>query len=274
MCKRKTDKVINVGAEIAGNFASMALADAIMPGVSMLGNVVGPVVKTVIGDIAHRLLSNNENRRLAYVEDCIIRSIKQRLDAGEQPRRDDDFYVEDKYQQSSASKLLEGTLYKCKQEYEGKKLKFYGNFWSNICFANGVNYETADSIISHFSALSYQQIKILVYLNADKIIPLGSWEKYMFNEEILSPYFTFYSDCLHLYNVRLAVQPKNPSGGVQLGTPKICISPFGKLMCNLLELEISESEFAEIASYINFINAIVDRLKNETNISTIPPNVK
>lgn len=262
MGKNIIEKAITVCANTAGDIATAAMSEMVFPGSSLIGGVVGEVVTIVTEDIAQRMLSVAEKKRLIYVEECIVDKVNKRLAAGEQPRRDEEFYVKDEYEQTSASKLLEEVLLKCKQEFEAKKLKSFGNFWSNICFENGVTYEAANSIITQFASLSYQQVKILTYLNTGAIIPLGKWEKYMFSNETVAPYYTVYSDCLHLYNVRLAAQ-KDTDKGVRLGTPDICISPSGKLMCRLLELELTELEFKEISTLIQNIDAIVSRLMKE-----------
>ena len=81
----------------------------------------------------------------------------------------------------------------------------------------------------------------------------------MFSNQELSYYYTLYTDCLQLYNIRLAGQP-NTEQGIRIGTPDICISPSGKLMCYLFELELSNEESEELAKRINAIDIIVKRL--------------
>lgn len=44
----------------------------------------------------------------------MVARVQARLYAGNQPRRYEDYYVNDEYGQSSASKLLEEMLLKCK----------------------------------------------------------------------------------------------------------------------------------------------------------------
>lgn len=265
MGKESRKKIVEIGSSILGGIVSSSFDEIVIPGSTLLGAVIGPVVTEVTEDIALRMLSHAENDRLQFVSKQLIAKIQRRLDAGECPRRDDDFYVRDEYGQSSASKLLEEVLLKAKQEFEAKKLEFYSNFWSNVCFENGITYETANSLIGQFSALSYQQIKILVYLDNGYTIPLGKWEKYMFSSSTLAPYYTLYSDCLHLFNYRLAAQHSSKSEEIQLGTPDVCISPSGKLMCRLLELGFRQEEYEDSVSLIHNIDEIVDRLMMESN---------
>ena len=258
------NKIINIVAGISGDIVSTSLANLAIPGATVLGVVLGPIVSAVTGDMAQRMLSQAENEKLTFVSKRIVQTIQQRIESGSIPRQDD-FYVNDEYGQSSASKLLEEMLLNCKQEFEAKKLLFYSNFWTNICFENGISYEAANSIINQFSSLSYQQVKVLSALNNGCIIPVGKWEKYMYREQILEPYYTFYSDCLYLYNVRLASQEVTAEGGIKIGTPDICISPSGRLMCKLLEINFVEKEIKETTSYIQNIDSIVNRLMKEAN---------
>lgn len=256
------ENTIGIGASIAGNLSVTALTNLAIPYSSIIGCVAGPVLTTITEDLAHRMLSKLEQDRLAFVEEYIVRKIEQRLKCGELPRCDDFYAPLDEAGQSSASKLLEATLFKCKQEVEEKKLKPLGNFWANMCFENTVSCESANNILTQFSALTYQQIKVLKYLNKDNIINIGDWEREMFSNDILAPYYIFYSDCLHLYNIRLASQ-SDTTCGVRLGTPNICISPSGKLMCRLMELEADDQELIEMSALVNNISAIVSRLKKE-----------
>lgn len=251
------ENTISTGANITGNIAATVLSGITTPYSTIMGCMAGPVISAITGDLANRMLSKLEHNRLSIVEKHIKDKINKRLEGGEQPRCDD-FYATDDVGQSSASKLLEETLFKCKQEFEGKKLKPMGNFWVNMCFENKVSYETANSIITQYSVLTYQQVKILMYLNSGEIITIGDWEREMFSNDILAPYYFFYSDCLYLYNVRLASQSET-THGVRLGTPNIRISPSGKLMCRLLELEPDEQELKEISALVHNISAIVSR---------------
>lgn len=257
------DIIVNITSDALGEAASVAVDEMIFPGSGLLGLLIGPVVTAISEDFIHRKLSHWENDRLKFVGKNVVAKVQTRLEAGEQPRKDDEFYAYDEYGQSSASKLLEEMLLKCKQEFEAKKLKSYSNFWGNICFENGVSYESANSILGLFSTLSYQQVKLLVYLNSGHTIPLNNWEKYMFTSQILEPYYTLYSDFLQLFSVRLACSKEAANGAFQVGTPEICISPSGKLMCRLLELQLSDEEMKELSDYIQSVNGIVVQLRNK-----------
>ena len=255
--------IISAGTTALGDFAKDSVVEMLFPCSGLLGTLIGPVVATLSEDFLQREMSKAETTRLRFVGENVVTKVQIRLDSGDQPRRDDDFYIKDDYEQSSASKLLEAMLLKCKQEFEAKKLISYSNFWANICFENGISYEAANSLIAQFSSLSYQQVKLLIYLSSGNTVPLNNWEKFMFTAEILEPYYTLYSDFLQLYSVRLARAVETENGAIQVGTPEICISPSGKLMCSLLELQLSDDEMKELSAYIQSVNGIVTCLRNE-----------
>lgn len=249
------ENIIEAGANVTGAIVSTSMA-SISPPMALLGTIIGPVVTAVTSDVANRALSRSESDRVNGVTQYMFDKVEKRLNDGDQPRRDDVFYLRDEYNQSSAEKLLEETLLRTKQEFEAKKLEYYGNFYANICFENNVSYETANSIIGLFSSLSHQQVKILAYLNTGKTIPLDKWEKEMYIDDRLAPYYMFFSDCLHLYSIRLASNPT-----MKLGVPEIHISHSGKLMCKLLEIVMTEQELREIESQVIYIEKIVEGLK-------------
>lgn len=258
--------LVSAGTTALGEAAKFAVSELSFPGAGTLGGLISPVVKSISNDFLQREMSKSENTRLRFVGENVVSKVQARLNAGDQPRRDDDFYINDDYGQSSASKLLEEMFLKCKQEFEAKKLISYSNFWANICFENGISYEVANSLIAQFSSLNYQQVKLLIYLCADNTVPLNNWEKYMFTEEILESYYTLYSDFLHLYSTRLARAVETANGAIQVGTPEICISPSGRQMCSLLELHLPEEEMNELSGYIQSVNGIVNRLRNEADV--------
>lgn len=257
--EEKNNIMVETFSQISGNLVSKTAE--IATGCPCLGEILGPIVTSGINEVLSRSLSNMENQRIGIVSKQIEIKIEQRINNGDLPRRNDDFYLRDEYNQTSASKLLEETLIKCKQEFEAKKLNYYANFWANVCFENNVSYEDANSLIALFSTLSYQQINILTYLASDEKIMMNQWEKYMFSDTKLAPYFTFYTDCLQLYNTRLAVQPITINGGIQVGTPNICISSSGRLMYKLFELEIKEDDRKRILEQILAIDSIIKRIK-------------
>lgn len=255
----KNNIIVDTLSQISGNLVSETVELA--TGCPCLGDILGPIVTSGIKDVLNRSLSNMENQRIDIVFKQIKTKVEQRIEKGDLPRRDDDFYVKDEYGQTSASKLLEETLIKCKQEFEAKKLNYYANFWANVCFENNVSYEDANSLIALFSTLSYQQINILTYLASGENIMMKKWDKYMFSDSSLAHYFTFYTDCLQLYNTRLAVQPIAVNGGIQVGTPNICISSSGRLMRKLFEFEIKEDDRKRILDQIQAIDSIIKRIK-------------
>lgn len=253
------DQIISAGANLSGALVGAA-AKLVLPENIVLDAVIAPIFTSVSQGLVNRIVSQNEKTRISIVYEQAAFKIQQKLNNNEIPR-DDDYYAEDEFQQSSASKILEGTLLKCKDEIEAKKMSGYSSFLANISFDHNLSYEEGNAMMVKYASLSIQQICILKYLNEGNIIPLGKWEKYMLKYDELKHYFTFYSDCLSLYNDRLAGQPEAKKGTIQLGTPEICFSQLGRMMCSYFNQGLSEKEKILIETKINTIQAIVDRLK-------------
>lgn len=261
MAEEKREALISVGSNTIGAVAGAATGIA-FPQLGIANAIIAPIFTAVSQGLAHRIVCYNENTRMNTVYEQAIIKIQQKLDDNQVPRSDD-FYQNDEYQQSSASKILEETLLKCKDEVEAKKMSGYSSFLANISFDHSISYEEGNAMAAKYASLSLQQIRILRCLNEGYIIPLGRWEKYMLKYEELKHYFTFYSDCLSLYNERLAGQSEAAKGTLQLGTPEICESQLGRMMCSLFDQKLTGEDKEFIETKINTIQAIVDRLKEK-----------
>lgn len=259
MINDNRDLLISAGANTVGSLIG-ATTGLIFPQLGLANSVIAPIFTAVSQGLANRIVCHNEGARINVVYEQALNKIQKRLDANEIPRADD-FYLIDEYQQSSASKILEQALLKCKDEIEAKKMSGYSSFLANISFDHTISYEEGNAMLLKYASLSLQQICILKYLNEGHLIPLGKWEKCMLKYKELEHYFTFYSDCLSLYNDRLAGQPEAAKGTLQLGTPEICFSPLGNMICKLFDLKMSSEEKHLIESKISTIQVLVDRLK-------------
>ncbi|MBC1473281.1 hypothetical protein HB852_01440 [Listeria grandensis] len=58
---------------------------------------------------------------------------------------------------------------KVQQEYEIKKLKYYGNFLANIAFSEEISKEEANKLITLINVLTYRQIKLIALLSGQVI---------------------------------------------------------------------------------------------------------
>lgn len=253
------DNAIELVSKTIGNLAQTCATMTANPYIIIITSFVQPTIEKTTQDLLSRMLSIAEKNRVRLVFDTIVDKINYRLQSGDAPRRDDEFYLDDNYGQSSAKKLLESTFIKCKQEYEAKKLELFANFWANIIFENSIQYESANSLLTQLSQLSHQQLQILYYLYTGHTIPLSKWERLMFKEETLKPYYHLYTDITYLYTVRLASQ-KVENNGLQIGTPhNIYISPSGESMCKLIDFS-QYSNDNDISTKIDEINVLIDKL--------------
>jgi predicted transcriptional regulator len=168
MNKKNTDKriaiFINKGSEIAGAATGGAIGFlAGGPAGAAFGAAMGPIVKTslqTIGDVAQRILSHREIIRVAGVSALAIDNIRQRLEKGEQPR-DDDFFQPRKGALPKAVELFEGVLLKSKSEHEEKKIPFFANLFSSVCFRQDVSSDEGNWFVQLLERLNYRHLNIL-----------------------------------------------------------------------------------------------------------------
>lgn len=216
--------------------------------------IIAPIIEQVSSDLLSRMLGKREKTRVDIVLSVAKDNICQKLAEGK-ICRNDDFYAMEENGPSSAEKILEATLLKCREEYENRKLNMYSYFFSNVSFDETVSYEEANSIISLFEQLSFQQVLILAYFARVDFVDMKFWDAKFQVDVTAQKYYCFYSDCVSLSNMRLICYSE---GGAKNGLSNEKISPLGRKMANLMEFSrISQDEIAEIEKTILCLQQIV-----------------
>lgn len=247
--------------DVVKEFLPKALGSASQIGVESLGipaiiagTIISPIIEKVSEELLSKLLGNREKSRIELVLAATKNNIRAKLAEGKLCRNDD-FYAMQENGSSSAEKILEATLLKCREEYENRKLNMYSYFFSNVSFDETVSYEEANSIISLFEQLSFQQVLILAYFARVDFVDMKLWDAKFQVDETAQKYYCFYSDCVSLSNMRLICYSE---GGAKNGLSNEKISPLGRKMANLMEFSrIAQDEIAEIEKTILCLQQIV-----------------
>ncbi len=166
------EKNIQQLAEFIGSLADIAGA----AGGSLLGALTGdPIVVAagaVVGtsfakavqmsanEFAYRQLSQREKYRVGNGLIFALSKIVELLENGKSPRVDD-FFDEDVTGRSPSQEILEGTLIKCKNEPEEKKVKYIGNIFANVAFMPEVLPAGANWVLQKAEELTFRQLCIL-----------------------------------------------------------------------------------------------------------------
>lgn len=92
-------------------------------------------LKRILGDVAERQLSHDEQRRMGGAAVHAVNQIYLRLIAGEIPRQDG-FFESLSDDRSPAQTAFEGVLQTCRVLWEQKKLPFVANIYANAYFSD------------------------------------------------------------------------------------------------------------------------------------------
>jgi len=169
--KDKVKSLISTGSDIAGAATGEALGFLTAgPGGAAFGGAVGVIISKVLSDIANRLLSNREKKRVGATATFALTKIKSRLDAGDK-RRDDGFFEKKEKRRSDAEEIFEGVLLKAKNEHEEKKAKILGNIFANTAFFPGFSAGEANHLLRIAESLTYREMCILSLVHRKEKIP-------------------------------------------------------------------------------------------------------
>lgn len=141
------------------------------------GGTVSETLKRALADMTSRVFSRREQIRVGAAIDFAAVKIKQRLDAGDK-LRDDNFFIEDKTDRSSADEIFEGVLLKSKNESEEKKVKFIGNLFANLAFRPEISITIANYFLKIIEGLTYRQLCFLGLLAKQGTLDIEKLRKY------------------------------------------------------------------------------------------------
>jgi hypothetical protein len=252
-------ELIEKGSEIGGSVTGVAIGLAIAGPVGALGGAaVGPIVALVfkkIGiEISEKLLSPREMIRVGATYTMALDKIAHDLQKGRKIREDDFFSEQDK-DRSKSETLLEGTLLKARNEYEEKKIKYYSSFLANLNFDDTISFEKGNTLLRILEQLSYRQIAILAYINEIESLNTDRWMISFKDKSELGVHQDFYSELMDLYNQQLLQQT---GGGISMSVGSMGISPLGKTMCTLIDIEnVDADDKKEVQNTIEMIKDIL-----------------
>jgi hypothetical protein len=232
------EKIIDKGSEIGGSMTGAAIGLAIAdPAGILYGAAVGPLValafKRIGTEISEMILGPREMARVGATYSLAYEKINNKILNGDKIR-EDDFFSKQNIDRSKSETLLEGTLLKARNEYEEKKIKFYSNFLANLNFNEAISFEKGNTLLRILEQLSYRQLSILSYFNDVDKVNTDRWQISFKDVAELGDYQDFYSELMNLYNQQLIQQSGN---GISMGISTIRLSPLGKSMYDLLNLE-------------------------------------
>ncbi len=181
LSREEDEKVIDIveaGSEIAGALAGTAVGLLVggPPG-AVAGAAAGPVaartLRGVAAEFRERVLGHREEVRVGAAIAFASAKIKEKLEAGEQPRQDD-FFTDEEQNRSTAKEVFEGVILAAQREAEEKKVRLYGNLLANLAFAQDIDRSQANFLIRLGDQLSYRQLCLLSLFAQNTLVHGGN----------------------------------------------------------------------------------------------------
>jgi hypothetical protein len=164
-------ELIEGGSELAGAFVGGALGLIGGPPGVAAGAVGGVAVtrglKRVAHEIRERVLGPRQVERAGAALTVAIARVRERLDAGEEPR-DDGFFDARAGERPDAEELLEGILLHAGNSYEERKVELLGRFWASLAFDDSISAAHANFLLRVADAVSYHQLVCLALVGSEE----------------------------------------------------------------------------------------------------------
>lgn len=175
----KTEKakdLVSHGAEIAGTAVGGALGFFAAGPLGAAAGSVGGLLLTkgeVAAEFALRDLTHREKLRVGAGLAFAYAKISRYLQENRTPRSDD-FFSPDIEGRSASDEILEGVLFKCRNEHEEKKVRLLGNIYANTAFMPEVSPAGANWLLQKAEELTYRQMCIISLIK-QKGVRGASW---------------------------------------------------------------------------------------------------
>ncbi|GAB3788442.1 hypothetical protein GCM10028818_55000 [Spirosoma horti] len=171
MEKEDLIKFISTGGDIAGAATGGAIGLLGGPFSAIGGSILGVALSKGIAEVAQRLLSSREQKRIAAASTFILTGIREKVDNGFTPRNDG-FFTQEEFDRSKANELFEGVMLKCKDAYEEKKIKYLSKIFESVSFDSSISSETANQILSTAQNLTFRKLCLisLAYKNQHSLL--------------------------------------------------------------------------------------------------------
>lgn len=252
--EQKSFKLIQLGAEIAGSAAGVAIDLLGAPGV---GPVAQPLITRALasmGEFAHRKLGHREQVRIGATLAFAIQSVEQKRARGWQVRQDG-FFSPHLDERSTADEIIEGVLLAAQREHEEKKLKHYGHLVASIGFDATVDRATANTLLTLAQQLSYQQLCYVALLVRRGTFDLSTTDQTVFDyflpeaSRVFTPQVALARNIYDLFQRGVVLQ--GGPGQTKQYTLLPFVTTLGHALYNLMSLaDIPASDVSDIAHVI------------------------
>lgn len=190
---RRRQQLSNTGTEIAagvgGTAGSIGAVAALGPWAALLGPVATTALKRLFmrlgvdrvfadarDDFTARQLGPREFQRVVTAYDAALRSLGERLHAGEKLRDDGFFPGNQDAPGSSAHEALEGVLLRARDSYERRKAERLGELYAWLAVHPEISPSHGNYLIELGGRLTYTQLLLLGFFALEDKSGLPDWE--------------------------------------------------------------------------------------------------
>jgi hypothetical protein len=197
MPEGRLERIIATAADSIGDISAVgisALLSGVGPEASYIGAAAGPVVAGVAQDIASRVLSRKEERRLGSVIVYAAASMRQLHESGAR-LREDGFWSSNPDQTKPGEEVVEAVLLAAQREPQERKLEYLGCLLAQIAYHEEIPVETAMWMIGTAERLTWTQYVLISMVGRSQQFELsgievgqniGSWRGWAVHQELQS----------------------------------------------------------------------------------------
>jgi len=245
--REKLKKFLIKGSEITGGAIGGAIGLIGGPAGAIAGGGLGVLTAQLTNEIIERSLSDRQKVRIAATSTFLFEGVAERLENGEKIRNDN-FFDRKIYDRSEAEELFEGTLLKCCNEFQERKIPFISKIFEKTIFSESISAETANQLLTIADSLSYRKLCILSFYGrresdfSEEIIMRDTYYWYpnivfTVDEKLLL------QDVFELINLDLLDKKNHMLVSNRDITPdKLSLSEIGKSLYEIMELSNLKSE--------------------------------
>lgn len=252
-----TTKIIDTTSAAAANLIPAFTGLTGNPMIAAAGAIVAPIIQNQISEVSNWILGVLQRKKIITSANITCETIVEKLEHGYRLRNDDFFKVNHNpildEKESSASKLLEGSLLKTKEEYDSKKIPFISFFTANIFFAPNISANKAFVMLEVLSKLTYRQLCALRIFSKRNVMPIGRWEIGIKNTPALQNYYDIAYEFLSLKD-SLLIEQDIPGQGI--GISDYRVSAFGRELVITANLNsIPQEDLSQLEYQVNHITS-------------------
>ena len=162
MSNDKLKKILKKGSEITGGAIGGAIGLIGGPAGAIAGGGLGVLLAQLLKEVIERSFSDRQQVRIAATSIYLFDGISKKLKEGKMIR-DDGFFDRETFERSKAEELFEGTLLKCSDQYQEKKIKFITKIFEKTIFDTNISSESANQLLVIADSLTYRKLCIISF---------------------------------------------------------------------------------------------------------------